>query len=144
MGYVYKRGSQRRNADMREIIFRGRHKSGDWLYGDLLMQYEPHDPQIYAKQPGYGGYFDVDRETVGQFTELCDLNGQRIFDGDLVRYTEHFGIDEVFEVAYSVESARYALCNPLSCVDDFDNISGQDLIVVGNIHDNPELLGEWT
>ena len=88
----------------------------------------------------------VDPATVGQYTGLTDKNGKRIFEGDVVRFTErHLGGEDV-HVVEAVEFAeggfathRYFLNNWLRNAVK-GNCQLQDIEVIGNIHDNPELL----
>ncbi len=125
----------------REILFRGKHE-GDWFYGDLLTGSDT--AQIWYKEEGYGKVnVLVDISTVGQYTGLTDRNGVKIFEGDIIqdakgndayivkcentefgcvfRDTEYFGFTDIYSLDY----------NDDSCLD---------VIIIGNIHDNPELL----
>lgn len=137
---------------MREILFRGRCIGEDIYWGwqqgyyvrmtDPFKKHETH--RIYTgfaeSDCGsfYGDYYKVDPKTVGQFTGLYDKDDNKmIFEGDivkrnsipmLVRWDE---ASAMFEVEYVMDGERY--CNTL-----FGN--GM-LEVIGNIHDNPELLG---
>lgn len=91
---------------------------------------------------------EVIPETVGQFTGLTDKNGKRIFEGDIVRYYEIDDEEETTAVAvvvYGISNNYPAFdlsdhdfeCNALSHIFG----SGQYAIeVIGNVHDNPELL----
>ena len=120
---------------MREILFRGRSmaQGSDWLYGDVLI-YE-NSAQIWETIDGRKHNSVVSIKTVGQFTGVYDKNGKRIFEGDIVAYRG----DEYGAIVYDKESARF-------CVQfdtwstDFDHLYGKELEVIGNIHDNPELL----
>lgn len=90
--------------------------------------------------------YEVIPETVGQFTGLHDKNGNKIFEGDIIK-TREFGKDsgyginfndfDVFEVIYS--SASFKLNNARRM---FYLSKGQRIEVIGNIYDNPKLLEE--
>ena len=118
---------------MRTIKFRGKdHITGNWYYGSLFVN------EIYGKTHIWAstlGYFDIDPETVGQFTGLYDCDGKEIYEGDILDFN---GLK--IEVRF-VRGVFALLCN-----GDLDNeLCGDcrtDLFakVIGNIHDNPELL----
>lgn len=125
---------------MREILFRGKSldKSGEWVLGSLIHRTDFYGDPCDDYFILYGGefdcdYYDSDRvnpETVGQFTGLTDKNGKKIFEGDILKWddiewgSEHL---ELVEWNYSLFSIRK---------DDWNEWCE----VVGNIHDNPELL----
>lgn len=131
---------------MREILFRGkRTDNGKWEYGSLLSPNEfneiPHIVYIdYLNEYGEIGEIStpVIPETVGQYTGLTDKNGVRIFEGDIVRYgdTIHRAVFEqrngtaYFGLVYSSFETL-----PFGHYQDLKQIE-----VIGNIHDNPELL----
>ncbi len=124
-----------------EILFRGKHE-GDWFYGDLLTGADT--AQIWYEEEGYGKVnVLVALSTVGQYTGLTDRNGVKIFEGDIIqnakgndayivkceniafgcmlRDTEYFGFTDIYSLDY----------NDDNCLD---------VIIIGNLHDNPELL----
>ena len=78
-------------------------------------------------------WFEVIPSTVGQFTGLTDKDGKKIFEGDIVS----LGGDEIGVVEYDDDCAGYRLSGDgcSLCVS-----YGNDRLVIGNIHDNPELL----
>ena len=135
---------------MREIIFRGQAKNGMWFYGYLTKTQDFYTIQ-YENIEGF--YFEelVNPETVGQFTGLTDINGQRIFEGDIVKthYANSIKADFVEEVVFYSGGfcAMYKLqdggmyskladgCLPCGNVPYMDRAE-----VIGNIYDNPELL----
>ena len=125
---------------MREILFRGKRiDNGEWVEGFL---YITHNGEYEIGR--YDPYVDIERitfvvapATVGQYTGLTDKNGQMIFEGDIVDIlTEN---EETGVVAY--DDGGFLVNADGFCVDFHSNINGSDLEVIGNIHDNPELLG---
>lgn len=126
---------------MREILFRGkRTDNGEWVYGDLIhRKIWGHEVTIIrVSDGGFDCYeeYEVIPETVGQYTGLTDRNGTKIFEGDIVQ-TE----DCCYVVLWDSVRATYYLRNPIARVlTDFYHYFGEDLILIGNIHDNPELL----
>lgn len=67
---------------MREIKFRAKDMSGEWVYGDLIhKRTAPGEAMIRCKQ---GIESDVDIETIGQYTGLKDKNGKEVYEGDIV------------------------------------------------------------
>lgn len=124
---------------MRTIKFRGkRADNGEWVYGSLLwmtgVQYIYPDPA----PEGYNDYVVIP-DTIGQFTGLFDKNGEEIYEGDVVRtlsgfvgyvrYNERFMRFEVAEAGESYDNDRKP-----------DGVPRESWEVIGNIHDNPELL----
>jgi uncharacterized phage protein (TIGR01671 family) len=129
---------------MRDILFRGKRKDGGfWLVGDLR--------QWSKTRKGIFDYAlkttsEVDSETVGQFTGLTDKNGKKIFEGDIVRYTKRCLGGEDVPVVNVVEFAEggFGVNNYFINHWLWNSIDGNtqlsDIEVIGNIHDNPELL----
>ena len=117
---------------MREIFFRGKRvDNGKWVEGNYSIDVSgrvdilPIDNLVF---------FEVIPETVGQFTGLTDKNGNRIFEGDIVK---HEG--KIYEMKYLEKYARFAPTNKSTV---FMVCAFNHLEVVGNIHDNPELLNK--
>ena len=143
---------------MREILFRGkRMDDGAWVYGYLVRHKSGKLVYIYQAKENW---FDVEMvapKTVGQFTGLTDKNGKKVFEGDIVNAvivrdlgggTENreatgiIGYDKIGMIGLILE---YADAIPVwsdffqeltlsGCINDFW------FEVIGNIHDNPELL----
>ena len=126
---------------MREILFRGkRTDNGKWECGDLLSPNEfnaiPHIVYIdYLNEYGDIGEIStpVIPETVGQYTGLTDNNGRKIFEGDIVDYISSDVIGNPKTGTIIVED-----------MTDYDTMiylnHSDELQIIGNIHDNPELL----
>ena len=127
---------------MREILFRGKSIiTNEWVYGGIVHQTDFYGDIVdrYYIVDGTDtrdydiGYSErVIPETVGQFTGLTDKNGIKIFEGDIVKGTFlGFPIpieDDVFSICWQEDVAGYK-------ANYFENVE-----VIGNIHDNPELL----
>ena len=146
---------------MREIVFRGKRiDNGEWVEGAYM-------PHYYSTRYGKVAAiftnddvlcktyrFPVDPSTVGQYTGLKDKNGKRIFEGDMLKPFDD-DIDKMVvefhhgtfvlclygERGYMGESGGWIFegnygvieCEPLSSY-------GEDIEIIGNIHDNPEML----
>ena len=118
---------------MREILFRGKSPiTKEWVYGDLFQ----HGEQRFIMAGGHN--IEVDPESVGQFTGLTDKYGAKIFEGDIVKTYDPD--DSPAEVVYDESETQYGIIidNIYYCLGAV--FLGIDLEVIGNIHDNPELI----
>lgn len=126
---------------MCEFLFRGKEVAdGKWIEGFYSAEeYNPysgeveHIPriQIIGKCVSLG----VIPETVGQYTGLTDKNGVRIFEGDIAEYEGKY-----YVVRYSEKYARFIFTRIGSEYAVFTVFDYERCEVIGNIHDNPELL----
>lgn len=132
---------------MREILFRGqREDNGEWVYGYLVKlpsaimigdYFNPWYIYVPPKDPeDNGGYYRVIPGTVGQYTGWTDKNGVKIFDGDICEIDREGGR---FEIIWDNPCARVALVSD-ELYFAFDQFHSNEISVIGNIHDNPELL----
>ena len=136
---------------MREILFRGKMDNGEWVYGsfcmDALEQFNglcgvDGFIRLYDKGKGKMQTYEVDRETVGQYTGLMDKNGKRIFEGDIVHCLAR--MDEANCVVI-FEEGEFRLVPEKNCTT-YVTGGGYHALrcfvkeVIGNVHDNPELL----
>ena len=135
---------------MREILFRGKRvDNGKWVKGyltkshrpnryhscwcieveEVLMQYRQGTE--YTMQP-----YEVIPESVSEFTGLTDKNGNKIFEGDIVCFHGEL-YSEIFSIVFADGCFRLGTKNGYSYT--LHNLHSA-LKVIGNIHDNPELL----
>lgn len=122
---------------MREILFRGKDiLTGEWLYGDLIQSANEEDVKFIVPftETNTRG---VIPETIGQFTGLCDKNGQGIFEGDIVRCKNYHGTVEGY-IGYSKSGVYFLYC--ISGYSDEYLFNCTDIEIIGNVFDNPELL----
>jgi uncharacterized phage protein (TIGR01671 family) len=133
---------------MREILFRAKRKdNGEWVYGDLLknidcIKIREREKDITRIAKSY----EVISETVGQYTGLKDINGKKIFEGDIVKLiTKGARNHSIYQLFYDVETGQLLMKNG-EMIEDCENFYGKLAItntgVIGNIHDNKELLRE--
>lgn len=131
----------------REILFRGKQvDTGEWLYGFLSQSRNIKEkpailkPCIDYEENGVMMFGIVDPKTVGQFTGLRDKNGTRIFEGDIVSDV-NCEYDK-YVVKFSDERCGFfpfAKGDGCGCCE-INVLSVKFAEVIGNIHDNPELL----
>lgn len=141
---------------MREILFRGKRiDNGEWIEGYFVYCKSEYDyektAEIIPREADriYRGEYDlydvreVDPDTVGQYTGLTDKNGTRIFEGDIVKFGNIIGIINYNEGCYCVKTNKpdwRGRSNP--AIDIVMNEYTNEVEIIGNIHDNPELIGE--
>ena len=125
---------------MRTIKFRGKQRrTRKWFYGNLYVE------DIYGRThicTTKCGCFDIDPETVGQFTGLMDKNGNEIYEGDIVKWSN--GMLYAVKFWDGMFYASIEECNegifggfPLYRLIEYEDGGCE---IVGNIHDNTELL----
>lgn len=134
---------------MRDILFRGKRRDNDcWETGSLVIVREGisgEQVSIADKMTGY--HTPVFSETVGQYTGLTDKNGKKIFEGDIFRELDG-GMNNIPRMVCWDERHLKWKC-PLvkkhwaygynDC--SLWMIHGENVEIIGNIRDNPELLG---
>lgn len=127
---------------MREILFRGKTTdTGEWIegypfftWGMAYISWGMSGERICATK--------VIPKTIGQFTGLTDKNGVKIFEGDVVKYyqpyskrwEEHIVLWDTNWASFGMFEQGSAYCK------ESDWVKIQHIEVIGNIHDNPELL----
>lgn len=108
------------------------------MYGGIFPNNDGGDFAIIYQQEPEIHKFPVYADTVGQYTGLTDKNGQKIFEGDVIKSTE---TGETALVQWFTEHASFMVwCKALSEVVFLYEVT-EVAEVIGNIHDNPELIG---
>ena len=142
---------------MRTIKFRGKRlDNGEWVHGDLLkphtgtriVNYDESEPQPSVCRTDFH-YHNVDPETVGQFTGLLDKNGKEIYSGDIItvngRYPRVVLWDKMMWALMPTEyyhDAYFWVINLQHPGPDWWEDFSDEFEIIGNIHDNHELLNE--
>ena len=96
-------------------------------------------PQILVDESSWAPIDDI--KTVGRYTGLCDKNGNKIFEGDIVKNEYRRGQYQYFKIFYDTRVYCFRVENKYGMLGFLYNVIG-DLEVIGNIHDNKELLNE--
>ena len=129
------RGQQRRKGE--KVRMDGSPVESSWFYGNGVLQGKGDFSIIQLNEPTFEK-LSVYTDTLGQYTDLTDMNGKKIFEGDIVQniitketaivrwYTEH----SAFMLYDKNNNKVYFLYD-----NDFNKIE-----IIGNIYDNPELL----
>ena len=130
----------------REILFRGKDfLKEEWVYGDLVQT-----KNFVAIKKTNGDYFhptQVSPNTVGQYTGWKDKNGKQIFEGDILGYIgkRKDNMNKVYRRKVVFHEGMFALLSKelpaysalnYHCMEDGRSAWS----VIGNIHDNPELI----
>ena len=149
---------------MREILFRGQTRRigekvkmngdkvpSDWVYGGILQGtgvfsiiYGCND--VEDKQACNLGKHTVYTGTIGQYTGLTDKNGKKIFEGDICRFREWNNGDMCWIGKVHYEHLQFVISGDKNkeCEIPFtlpmSRFVSEDIEVIGNIYDNPELL----
>ena len=146
---------------MREILFRGKRVSDcEWVYGYYVEQYGAKEIYLLDGVDWECGldHYSVIPETVGQYTGLTDSEGNKIFEGDVIKYADKLSydcyieqqsdyIDGAFDNLFHYGEVEYGLEYGYPAFDlsyhHFESNGLQELsesgdwhyVVIGNIHD---------
>lgn len=130
---------------MRELLFRGKRvDNGEWVYGSLLKQageyiskdeVTPDECWICGMR---GEKALIVSETIGQYTGLKDLHSTRIFEADIVKVYDVYCNETVVGVVEFCDGSFRIYDKDFT---SYDRWMYYEVEVIGNIHDNPELMG---
>lgn len=126
---------------MREILFKAKRlDNGEWVYWNKFGEYtEPFISEIDIHS--HVSEYEVDPETLGQYTGLTDKNGVKIFEGDVIAYTKRatatLDMTVYGTVFYDVTAG--AFCVEQQFVSNAPLLADIKCEVIGSIHDNPEV-----
>ena len=122
----------------REILFRGKRKNGQWVYGSLVVS-ENIKPAIYYEVgKGLAKQFDwcyVNSDSIGQYTGLTDKNGVKIFEGDIISIGDP-------NIKYIIMWRNDGFCAKQIGASSYIGLTywASNIEVLGNVIDNPELI----
>lgn len=138
---------------IREVLFKAkRTDNGKWVEGSLIrgvfvrcadnqdIPYILNIDDIECDYDNFGdltdgfGYYEVNPDTICQFTGLVDRNGDKIWENDIVRLDE-----DLYIVTWEEDDAMFAL-EDVGVVEHFCNVDSKWCEIVDNKFDNPELM----
>lgn len=141
---------------MREILFRGKaihrdegchrteYQNGEWVYGLVTKLYDEQFKNLPAEMTNTNGIsgIEIDYKTIGQYTNMLDKNGKKIFEGDIIDFFGRSDGDGYGVVKYDAYETEFGF--------EYDNIYRslginfypENIEVVGNVYDNPKLVGQ--
>ena len=134
---------------MREIKFRGKSvKNCEWLYGYLfprsLLEDADYLEPLWIASGFENECMAVDTESIGQYTGLHDKKNREIYHGDICKIK--FDVEKVEDYVFAtlskkeIESGEKIFLVESPLFNNQPELNCDDIEVIGNIHENPELL----
>ena len=140
---------------MREILFRGQTRrygekvkmngekiKSNWVYGGIFPQNGDGDFAISYQQEPTVEKYPVYADTVGQYTGMLDKNGIKIFEGDIVDFSDRSDGEGYGVVRYDENETEFEFESDNIC-RSLGSYYPKNIEVIGNIYDNPEFLPEF-
>lgn len=133
---------------MREILFRGKRiDNGEWVEG-MLVRYNP-ELEVANMADEFEILVPVNTKTVGQYTGL-NIGNEKLFEGDIVEwhedYDDKWGYSQTAVgrsvVIWDKENFCWVFETNAEYIQPFNDWNWNSSYIIGNIHDNPELLKE--
>lgn len=129
----------------REILFRAKHihamdsneyLNGRWMHGYL-------SDKNYINDKSLEGEFLIDEDTICQYTGLTDKNGKKIFEGNILRHADETILKTVWndrKYGFAAQCVKGSVLLK-DCKWGLWEFESDEVEVIGNVFDNPELLG---
>ena len=116
----------------REIIFRGKTFDNKWIEGYLFKSWE-NNYILWGTTNGTPNMTEIQSNTIGQYVGMDDIQGNRIFENDIVKTRDGIGY-----VKFNKSTLRYEIITNHWDLH-FDEI-GSEIEIIGNTYDNGDLL----
>lgn len=131
---------------MREILFRGKRKdNGKWVYGNYAVTDNNEKQHFIFQNKAFE--FEVDPETVGQYTGITDDNEKKIFEGDIIKQINSYDKLEMTGFVRFSKSSQFVISHTYTEKENYYKREMKKAFaiktnceIIGNIYDNPELL----
>lgn len=133
---------------MREILFRAKRRdSKQWVNGSLLFYPDVNRAFMSLGEFKGGSFIEVFKDTIGQYTGI-NVGADKLFEGDIVEWHEDYddtwGYSQTAVgrsvVIWDAENFCWAFQTDDKYIQPFNDWSWNNSYIIGNIHDNPELL----
>lgn len=135
----------------REILFKAKRKdNGKWVEGYLMDENYINVPfNDYDACGRFDDPVEIAPDTICQYTGLTDKNGRKIWENDIVKCPKRKEEYELYRVVWRKDFADFGIepikpkfeaKYPMGLSEEL-TIYGCDYKVIGNVFDNPELLG---
>ena len=123
--------------------------TGEWVEGYYVRGLDMYENEVHIifepttmfySHGETDGFVEVDKSTICQCTGLKDKNGKLIWENDIARYCDC--TVENYVIAWEQDKACFEYQQYGCSIMNFDELSGMEVEVIGNIFDNPELINE--